>query len=102
MGRGGGAGVFLVVEGAGGAGKTTLVRWLPPPAPPHRAAGLFGRGARGTPARHARTERVRAVYQAASGPGVVHVDATQSKQAVQEAAWREVMAVSAHSLRGMS
>jgi dTMP kinase len=47
-------------------------------------------------------ERVRAVYQAASGPGVVHVDATQSKQAVQEAAWREVMAVNAHSLRGMS
>jgi dTMP kinase len=47
-------------------------------------------------------ERVRAVYQGASGAGVVHLDATQSKQAVQEAAWREVMAVSAHSLRGMS
>jgi dTMP kinase len=47
-------------------------------------------------------ERVRAVYQAASGPGVVHLDATRSKQAVQEAAWREVMALSAHSLRGMS
>src|SRR2546422_9395371 len=28
MGHGGGAGVFLVVEGPEGAGKTTLVRWL--------------------------------------------------------------------------
>ncbi len=47
-------------------------------------------------------ERVRVAYQEASGPGVVHLDATRSKQAVQDAAWREVMAVSAHSLRGMS
>src|SRR3989441_4151491 len=47
-------------------------------------------------------ERVRAAYHEASGAGVVHLDATQSKKAVQEAAWREVTAVSAHSLRGMS
>ena len=47
-------------------------------------------------------ERVRAAYQNASGPGVVHIDATQAKKAVQEAAWREVMGVSAPSLRGMS
>ncbi|OLC70904.1 MAG: dTMP kinase [Gemmatimonadetes bacterium 13_1_40CM_4_69_8] len=47
-------------------------------------------------------ERVRAVYRDASGPRVVHLDATLSKKAVQESAWREVTAVSAHSLRGMS
>jgi dTMP kinase len=47
-------------------------------------------------------ERVREAYRRASGPGVVHIDATQPKKAVQEAAWREVMAVGAHSLRGVS
>jgi len=33
---------------------------------------------------------------------VVHIDATQSKKAVQDAAWREVMAVTALSTRGVS
>lgn len=36
--------------------------------------------------------RVRSVYQASRGPGVVHLDATQPKKSVQEAAWREVTA----------
>jgi dTMP kinase len=46
--------------------------------------------------------RVLEAYRSAAGPGVVHIDATQSKKAVQEAAWREVMAVSALSTRGVS
>jgi dTMP kinase len=46
--------------------------------------------------------RVLDAYRRASGPGVVHVDATQSKKAVQDAAWREVMAVTALSTRGIS
>ena len=46
--------------------------------------------------------RVLEAYRRAAGPGVVHVDATQSKKAVQEAAWREVMAVTALSPRGVS
>jgi dTMP kinase len=46
--------------------------------------------------------RVREAYQRAAGPGVVHLDATQSKKAVQDAAWREVMAVTALSTRGVS
>src|SRR5437016_1755812 len=46
--------------------------------------------------------RVLEAYRRAAGPGVVHVDATQSKKAVQEAAWREVMAVTALSTRGVS
>ncbi len=42
-------------------------------------------------------------YRRAGGPGgVVHLDATQSKKAVQDAAWREVMAVTALSTRGIS
>jgi dTMP kinase len=47
-------------------------------------------------------ERVRAAYRGASGPGVVHLDATRNKPDVQEAAWREVVAATAHSLRGVS
>lgn len=47
-------------------------------------------------------ERVRAAYLEAQGAGVVHLDATQPKKAVQEAAWREVAAVTALSLRGVS
>jgi len=46
--------------------------------------------------------RVLQAYRAASGPGVVHIDASQSRQAVQDAAWREVMAASAPTLRGVS
>ncbi|HEX4599897.1 MAG TPA: dTMP kinase [Gemmatimonadales bacterium] len=46
--------------------------------------------------------RVLGAYRSAQGPGVVHLDATQSKQAVQEAAWREVRALTAPSLRGIS
>lgn len=47
-------------------------------------------------------ERVRAAYLAASGPGVAHLDAAQPKRAVQEEAWRAVMAVTALSHRGVS
>src|SRR5256886_8554406 len=46
--------------------------------------------------------RVREAYRRAQGPGVVHVDASRSRQAVQEAAWREVTAAAALSTRGMS
>lgn len=37
--------------------------------------------------------RVREAYRTASGPGIVHIDASQPKKAVQQAAWREVAAV---------
>lgn len=47
-------------------------------------------------------ERVRRAYAEARGPGVVHLDASQPKQDVQEAAWREVAAAAALSLRGVS
>jgi dTMP kinase len=47
-------------------------------------------------------ERVRQAYRTAAGPGIVHIDASRSKQAVQDAAWREVQAVTAHSLRGVT
>jgi dTMP kinase len=36
--------------------------------------------------------RVREAYRSASGPGIVHIDASQTKKAVQDAAWREVAA----------
>lgn len=46
--------------------------------------------------------RVREAYRSASGPGIVHIDASQSKKAVQDAAWREVTAATggALSMRG--
>ena len=47
-------------------------------------------------------ERVRQAYRVAAGPGIVHIDASQSKKDVQVAAWREVAAVPALSLRGVS
>src|SRR5207249_1327588 len=44
--------------------------------------------------------RVREAYRSASGPGIVHIDASQPKKAVQDAAWREVAAATgALSLR---
>ena len=43
--------------------------------------------------------RVREAYRRANGPGVVHIDATGTKTAVQEAAWREVGAAAALQLR---
>src|SRR5580765_3762754 len=44
--------------------------------------------------------RVREAYRSASGPGIVHIDASQTKKAVQDAAWREVAAATgALSLR---
>jgi dTMP kinase len=46
--------------------------------------------------------RVLEAYRHARGPGVVHIDATQSKQAVLDAAWRAVLAVTALSPRGVS
>lgn len=47
-------------------------------------------------------ERVRVAYHTAAGPGIVHIDASQPKQAVQDAAWREVQAVTAPTLRGVT
>jgi dTMP kinase len=46
--------------------------------------------------------RVREAYRSASGPGIVHIDASQAKKAVQDAAWQEIAAVTARtpSLRG--
>jgi dTMP kinase len=44
--------------------------------------------------------RVRDAYRSASGPGIVHIDASQPKRAVQDAAWREVAAITALSMRG--
>ena len=46
--------------------------------------------------------RVLEAYRKASGPGVVHLDATDTKSAVLDAAWKEIGAASAHSLRGVS
>ena len=43
--------------------------------------------------------RVREAYRRANGPGVVHIDATGTKTAVQEATWREVSAAAALQLR---
>ena len=34
--------------------------------------------------------RVREAYRSASGPGIVHIDASQKKKAVQEAAWGHI------------
>lgn len=47
-------------------------------------------------------ERVREAYRTAAGPGIVHIDASLSKQAVQDAAWREAQVVTALSLRGVT
>ncbi len=47
-------------------------------------------------------ERVREAYRRAVGPGVVHLDGTQPKKVVQDAAWREVTAATALSTRGIS
>jgi dTMP kinase len=47
-------------------------------------------------------ERVREAYRTAAGPGIVHIDASRSKQAVQDAAWREAQTVTALSLRGVT
>ena len=50
--------------------------------------------------------RVREAYRTASGPGIVHIDASQPKKSVQQAAWREVAAITggagALTLRGSS
>jgi dTMP kinase len=46
-------------------------------------------------------QRVLQAYREAGGPGVVHIDASQSKQAVQDAAWREIVASTAHTTRGV-
>jgi dTMP kinase len=47
-------------------------------------------------------KRVRAAYRAADGRGVVHIDASQSKQAVRQAAWHWVAQTAELSLRGVS
>ncbi|HET9385943.1 MAG TPA: dTMP kinase [Gemmatimonadales bacterium] len=46
--------------------------------------------------------RVLEAYRSASGPGIVHIDASQSKKAVQDAAWQQIAAVTPRtpSLRG--
>jgi len=47
-------------------------------------------------------QRVLQAYRDAVGPGVVHIDASQPKQAVKDAAWREIIASTAHTTRGTS
>jgi dTMP kinase len=44
--------------------------------------------------------RVREAYRSASGPGIAHIDASQPRKAVQDAAWREIVAATALSLKG--
>ena len=44
--------------------------------------------------------RVREAYRSASGPGIAHIDASQTRKAVQDAAWREIVAATALSLKG--
>jgi dTMP kinase len=46
--------------------------------------------------------RVREAYRRLTGAGVVHLDASQSKKAVLEAAWREVAAATMAGMRGVS
>jgi dTMP kinase len=46
--------------------------------------------------------RVLEAYRQARGPGVVHLDATQSKKAVLDAAWKAVLAAMALPIRGSS
>ena len=46
--------------------------------------------------------RVLEAYRQARGPGVVHLDATQSKKTVLDAAWKEVLAAMALPTRGSS
>ena len=46
--------------------------------------------------------RVLDAYRRARGPGVVHLDAMQSKKAVLDAAWKEVLAATALPTRGSS
>jgi dTMP kinase len=65
-----------------------------------RAAGKAGdRFERQDDAFH---RRVLEAYRNARGPGIVHLEATQPKRAVLEAAWREVQAAAALSTRGAS
>jgi dTMP kinase len=47
-------------------------------------------------------ERVRRAYVEAGGPGVVHIDGTQPRVMVREAAWRELAAVTALTTRGIA
>lgn len=46
-------------------------------------------------------KRVLGEYREARGPGVIHVDASQPKEAVQQAAWREVVSAAALTHRGI-
>ena len=46
--------------------------------------------------------RVLEAYRQARGPGVVHLDATQSKKAVLDVAWKEVLAATPLPTRGSS
>ncbi len=45
--------------------------------------------------------RVVEAYRNAAGAGIVHIDATQSRKAVQQAAWHEVTVATALSTRGV-
>ena len=47
-------------------------------------------------------QRVRVAYRDATGPGVVHLDATLPKKTVLDAAWRELQAVTVLTTRGIS
>jgi dTMP kinase len=65
----------------------------------HRARKVRDRFERRGDAFH---RRVLEAYRKARGPGVIHIDAAQKKQAVREAAWREVSAAAALTIRGAS
>jgi dTMP kinase len=47
-------------------------------------------------------DRVAEAYRLVGGPGVVHLDASQSKESVFEAAWREVAGATIPRMRGVS
>lgn len=46
-------------------------------------------------------QRVRTAYRDATGPGVVHLDATLSKKTVLDSAWRALQAVTVLTTRGI-
>lgn len=47
-------------------------------------------------------ERVGEAYRQVGGPGVVHLDATASKQTVLDGAWRTLQALTALTTRGVT
>src|SRR5439155_558934 len=87
-------GLFIAVEGPEGAGKTSLARAL--------AARLVAGGRQVVSVREPGGTPVAEAARRVQGPGVVNLDGTQSKEAVLDAAWREVLAAAPLSTRGVS